>query len=238
VDACSPAGSQCNGLDRLFPAGVSCASAQAAASGETLWPGEAAAALRFAPARMAEFRLGRACARRALAALGAPPATIGVGGHREPLWPEGIVGSISHSGGRAAAAVAWSRSFAALGLDIESASGLDPELIAVVCRPEEARRVCSAGASGGLEALRIFSAKEAVYKALWPTLRRFLDFQALAVAWDDADGSFRATAHDPGCPAPLAEAIRGRCLRQAGMLVTAAWISAGDWRPGPGPAPA
>ena len=126
----------------------------------------------------------------------------------------------------------------ALGLDIESASGLDPELIAVVCRPEEARRVCSAGASGGLEALRIFSAKEAVYKALWPTLRRFLDFQALAVAWDDADGSFRATAHDPGCPAPLAEAIRGRCLRQAGMLVTAAWISAGDWRPGPGPAPA
>src|ERR1700679_1440183 len=47
--------------------------------------------------RQAEFFFGRLAARSVLAALNAPPGEVSVGASREPVWPPGIVGSISHT---------------------------------------------------------------------------------------------------------------------------------------------
>ena len=47
--------------------------------------------------RKAEFLAGRYCARAALAQLdGSLAVNIGIGANREPLWPPGFVGSITH----------------------------------------------------------------------------------------------------------------------------------------------
>lgn len=221
----------CEAIDGLFPAGVACAAAQALEPGERLFPEEATAATGFAPARLAEFRLGRACARRALGRLGMPPQAIAVGTRREPCWPAGIVGSISHAGGMAVAAVAHDHSFAALGLDIEASQVLEPRLIDMVCRPEEARRLHAGGADAAAEALLVFSAKEAVYKALAPLVGRFIDFQEVAILLHADGGGFRVQAHGGSCPAPLARALQGRIRHLAGMVATAVWIEAAAGRP-------
>src|SRR5262245_29080334 len=56
--------------------------------------------------RVREFTLGRLCARRALEALGHAPVPILRGPGREPLWPDGLVGSITHTRRYCAAVVA------------------------------------------------------------------------------------------------------------------------------------
>jgi 4'-phosphopantetheinyl transferase EntD len=77
---------------------------------------------RFAPRRLAEFVSGRACARRALVALGVPDAlrrAIPVGAHGQPVWPAGVVGSITHCPGRCAAVAAPSDRYRSIGIDNE-----------------------------------------------------------------------------------------------------------------------
>src|SRR5688572_21941564 len=61
--------------------------------------------------RRRDFILGRNCARKALAALGHGNAVIERRGNGAPLWPDGIVGSITHTSGYAAALVADARRF-------------------------------------------------------------------------------------------------------------------------------
>jgi 4'-phosphopantetheinyl transferase EntD len=46
--------------------------------------------------RWREFAAGRSCARKALAASGHAPVAVLQGAGREPVWPQGIVGSITH----------------------------------------------------------------------------------------------------------------------------------------------
>lgn len=216
-------------LQELFPAGIACSWLEAMPTAWSLLPEEAAAATGFVPARLAEFRLGRACARHALNVLGVPPTGIGMGSHREPLWPAGIVGSISHAGGLAAAAAARTSNFAALGLDIETTTALDPMLMATVCRPEEASRLRISDTAGA-DGMLVFSAKEAAYKALWPVVRRFMDFQDLAIVFDLPRYRFQVITHTTSCPAALARHLHGRFHRSGELIVTAAWIEAADAR--------
>ncbi|MEI8635195.1 hypothetical protein P4S72_30355 [Vibrio sp. PP-XX7] len=56
--------------------------------------------------RKCEFLAGRLCAKRAMAECGInAETTLGIGEHREPLWPEGVIGSISHCDTQAVAVV-------------------------------------------------------------------------------------------------------------------------------------
>src|SRR3970040_1578684 len=59
------------------------------------------------PLRAAEFRLGRRAAHLALKAIGSEPQPILRGSQREPIWPPGVVGSITHAGNHALAAAAF-----------------------------------------------------------------------------------------------------------------------------------
>ena len=84
-----------------------------------LFPEEEQALGRAVEKRRREFITGRACAREALGRLGLPPAPIGSGAHGEPLWPAGVVGSITHCEGYRACAVARASDLGALGIDAE-----------------------------------------------------------------------------------------------------------------------
>ncbi len=93
------------------------------------------------------------------------------------MWPEGIVGSISHDPCIAVAAAARERDFAALGIDVEPSEPLPPDLLDLIATPRERAEV----AENSLEARLLFAAKEAVYKAVYPLDRTFLDFQDVEV---------------------------------------------------------
>ena len=68
----------------------------AAMQGELL-PPEAQAIDHAVPKRRREFTAGRTAARRACARLGVWAGALPVAADRTPVWPEGVVGSISHS---------------------------------------------------------------------------------------------------------------------------------------------
>lgn len=134
--------------------------------------------------RQAEFFFGRLTARLAMAALGAPTAEIVIGPQREPVWPHGIVGSISHTGGLAMATAARPSRCHGIGIDVERAvSGDARDSIAssVLDAAEMAilDRHCAGMEDGGFSLA--FSAKESLYKGAFPSVQRFFDFAAARI---------------------------------------------------------
>ncbi|MBL3585607.1 4'-phosphopantetheinyl transferase superfamily protein [Rhodovulum sulfidophilum] len=126
--------------------------------------------------RAAEFRAGRLAAAAASASLTGMPCLAGRGADGAPLWPVGLAGSISHSGGQALALVGPSARRAGLGVDIEGplSPRVAAEIAPVALTPEE--RACF-GTDPVWVGL-IFSAKESLFKALSPRIGRRFDFDA------------------------------------------------------------
>ena len=105
----------------------------------TLFPSEAHSLGRAVEKRRREFITGRACARAALAHLGFDPVAIATGSYGEPLWPAGIVGSITHCRGYRASAVANVDEHGAIGIDAEVHAPLPAGVLEVVASPARAR---------------------------------------------------------------------------------------------------
>jgi 4'-phosphopantetheinyl transferase EntD len=147
-----------------------------------LFPEEAQSIARAVESRRQQFTAGRLLARQAWQKLGLAPQLLLSDEQRVPRWPAGIVGSITHTHGWCAAAVARAAQIVALGTDVEAATPLDTELWPRICRPEELRVLATYPAPrAGLLAKALFSAKESIYKALYPSVRIFLDFQAMHI---------------------------------------------------------
>ncbi|MEU7191588.1 4'-phosphopantetheinyl transferase superfamily protein [Streptomyces sp. NPDC045369] len=132
--------------------------------------------------RRREFALVRACARRALHALGAPPAPVLPGPHGAPQWPAGIVGSMTHRQGYCAAVLAHSADLLSLGIDAEPNEPLSPAVLRAFALPEERDSLRPCPHHPGVHHDRLlFSAKESVYKAWFPLTHRPLRPQHLQV---------------------------------------------------------
>ena len=170
---------------------------------------------RAAPIRRGSFKAGRVAARCALAKLGYPPGPLLAHPAGDPVWPAGVVGSISHAAGWALAVAAHRKDLYGLGLDLEGAEPLEEDLIDLVCRREE-RGIDPDLAAQGIDAAKLrFVAKEAWYKAVFPTWRRFIEFDEALVGINAGDGHFRASfvGKGPGPPAG-----RGDFILTAGLL--------------------
>ena len=208
---------------RLFDPLIRTAEIDPGTADDTLLPGEEAAIIHAVEKRRREFIAGRTCARRAMAALGEDPAPILQDGDRAPIWPQGLVGCITHTDTWCAVAVARTADgFRSLGLDIESAAPINPELLRIICLPEEQAYLDSqpAGERGLLGKL-IFSAKECAYKCQYPLSRTFLDFHAMRVYPDLAGGGFVAVFQRDAGPFSLGDGLRGRLLVDQGYIMTA-----------------
>jgi enterobactin synthetase component D len=136
---------------------------------------------RAVPKRKLEFLAGRHCARQALRAL-APrlgEVPIAIAKDHGPVWPAGVVGSITHSRGFASAAVALIEHAFGLGLDSEIL--ISPatlvEVAPSIATVGERRALVSAGeASEQLLLTVVFSAKEAIFKCLHRHVAEYFDF--------------------------------------------------------------
>jgi len=146
----------------------------------SLLPAEAEVMAAATRKRRQEFAAGRTCAHAALARLRIPASPLLTGPDREPLWPAGIVGSITHCDLYAAAAVSWSHDFLALGIDAEPSQPLPDGVLETVALPEEIAWIRSAGADGAAWDRLLFSAKESAFKAWYPIARTWIDFRDAA----------------------------------------------------------
>ena len=183
---------------------------------------------RAVPQRVAEFASGRWCAEQALARLGVPFGPVAIGPGREPLWPSGVVGSITHSGTRRAAAVAHEADVAALGVDVEVDRELPPEVVDDVLTGGERARFAD-----GAARLAAFSVKEAVFKAWFPRTGLWLDFRDVDLEPLAKSGiiGFRVR---PTASAPRSAALDLGLLR-CQAHVGAGYVAATAHLPGPRP---
>ncbi|MCB9229372.1 MAG: 4'-phosphopantetheinyl transferase superfamily protein [Deltaproteobacteria bacterium] len=155
--------------------------------------------------RKAEYLAGRYCIRQSMEQAGfvpGSPFSIRSGKHREPLWPEGWTGSVTHSHQLAMAAVAPRHLCRSLGLDLEKRLSeksfaairhavlfnSEPGLLeSVRGEGESAVRSC---------ATLIFSAKESIFKAIFPHVGIYFGFEdanITAIDWQRKTFSFRLT---------------------------------------------
>ncbi|ARF65652.1 MULTISPECIES: 4'-phosphopantetheinyl transferase [Streptomyces] len=230
-------------IERLLPDDVSCAATREETVPDgTLFPEEEALMARSVAKRRNDFATARACARRAMAGLGLPPVAV-LHGHRgKPLWPEGIVGSLTHCHGYRAAALAREQDVLSLGIDAEPHAPLPEGVRELVTLPAERERIGPQAeeGSGALHWDRVlFSAKESVFKTWYPVTGVELDFvEADLTMHQESDpggggtpgaarGTFtaRLLLTDPALPTTL----RGRWRIEDGVIATAVMVRP-NWR--------
>ena len=217
-------------MEDLLPRHVAAVEVFADFAAEQPFPGEEQFIVRAVEDRRSEFVTARRCARTALARLGYAPVALRPGEAREPQWPDGVVGSITHCAGYRAAAVARSCELAGIGIDAEPSGPLPPAVLDMVTSRQE---------QAMLRALRridestwwdrvLFSAKEAVYKAWFPLTRRWLAFEGVCLSIDPGTGCFTARLlvdgrRIDGGP-PLTE-LCGRFTATSPFILTAVTIA-------------
>ena len=131
----------------------------------------------FSPKRLSDFSTGRYCAMKALEQIGIQNVIIPIGKNREPIWPEGIVGSISHCDTLTGAIVSRKADHISLGLDIEEIGRVTADLWPYVFTDKEIEYLNTLPIDQQeLICTSIFSLKEAFYKFQFPITNLFLDF--------------------------------------------------------------
>ncbi|WP_212830409.1 4'-phosphopantetheinyl transferase [Catellatospora sp. TT07R-123] len=189
-------------IERVLPPGVRIAEAFADPEHgpDALFAQEAAHVAKAVDKRRREFTTVRVCARTALGQLGVDPAPLLPGVRGAPVWPAGVVGSMTHCDGYRAAAVSRITDHASVGIDAEPHAVLPDGVLGLIASESERRHLDElARAAPHVHWDRLmFCAKEAVYKAWSPLTGRWLDFLEADVAVDPGAGTFRARLLVPG----------------------------------------
>jgi 4'-phosphopantetheinyl transferase EntD len=198
-------------ISRILAPGVFGAEMKDAGQPVLFVPEEEALVANTAPKRRRDFALGRACAHQALTALGRGDAVIGRHGNGAPVWPDGVVGSITHTSGYAAALAADARRFSGAGLDAERVGAVSPDIWP---------KLFGSGERDYLEQLEdedrkltatlFFCAKEACYKA-WGAAPPFREIAVTRTR----DGFVAARAD---------KILAGRFAVEGDLLLAAVWF--------------
>jgi 4'-phosphopantetheinyl transferase EntD len=216
-------------IEDLLPPEIACVAIRGDDLSAMLTPEEVSQLGCSVESRVREFTTARSCARRALGKLGLPASPILRGSNREPVWPYGVIGSITHCQGYRAAAVAMQLDILTVGIDAEIHDELPAGVIEQVVVGEEC--VWLAEAPQGVHWDRLlFSAKESVYKAWFPLTGRWLGFEDVAVTLEPTHGRFHARLLVP--PPVVAghnlTGFTGRFLIRDGLVLTAIALRRGQ----------
>lgn len=181
-----------------------------------LWSQEEPAMAHARLPRVAEFSTGRACARAAMAELGLPAAPIPMGSDRAPVWPDDVLGSISHGTGLCIAMIARKGRYGGLGVDIEPDDPMPDNVARLVLTAQDAPVETA-------DERVVFCVKEAVYKAFYPITGQVWAFDAVHVRL--LGSKFEAVLARPVPGWPDRCVVRGHVIRRDGVIVTALALS-------------
>ncbi|GAA2703976.1 4'-phosphopantetheinyl transferase [Micromonospora olivasterospora] len=216
-------------IEQILPSAVAVAESFTDPAGLTPLPEEEPLVAAAVEKRRREFTTVRHCARRALAELGVAPVPILSGTRGAPVWPDGIVGSMTHCDGYRGAVLGRAAAFATLGVDAEPHAPLPEGVLEAIALPAEQARTAAlaAGHPGVCWDRLLFSAKESVYKAWFPLTRRWLDFSEADISLDPA-GTFvaRLLVSGPVLGGVPVTAFTGRFLVDGGLVLTAIAVPA------------
>ncbi|HDK8955184.1 TPA: 4'-phosphopantetheinyl transferase superfamily protein [Acinetobacter baumannii] len=148
--------------------------------------------------RQLEFLTGRLAAKYALQNLNLQDSIVYQGRHGEPLWPEGVLGGISHVGSKKSChAIAYARNNMVqekiFGIDIESQKNhiffqKKDEFYDVFLNKNEQAEIEKLLKDQAYLYLIIFSAKESIIKAFYLKYKQIIDFKN--IKFKALDGAF------------------------------------------------
>jgi enterobactin synthetase component D len=186
-----------------------------------LAPEESTHAMGLPPRRRRTWVCGRIALRRALALEGLDVPAVLADARGAPLLPPGISGSITHKESLAAGLVAR-EPVARVGVDLELCAERAPAIESRILTDDEALELGRLDAAArGPDLLLRFSAKEAIYKALDPFVRRYVGFKEVSVS-TQPDGSARVSSALRNGEGPFAIEVRWR--RFEGIVLTTARV--------------
>ncbi|MFG1174169.1 4'-phosphopantetheinyl transferase [Erwiniaceae bacterium CAU 1747] len=136
--------------------------------------------------RRAEYLASRYCLQQAMNTLGITQFVLHNDENRAPLWPAGLRGSLSHTH-RRLCALLTRRQDLLPGIDCEQIMGgaHASDMAHMIINSAERALLAALELPFSCALTVIFSAKESLYKAIWPEIRRFIDFSAAeVVGWD------------------------------------------------------
>ena len=144
--------------------------------------------------RQAEYLAGRICATQALTALNFDNPIIHTADDRVPIWPAGTFGSITHTKGIAAAIAGIKHGSTGVGIDVEKLmkDSQETKLQTHILRDDENMQFHEFGKQVTHPLSVIFSAKESIYKALYPFVKKYFGFdKARLVAFNETVLTFK-----------------------------------------------
>lgn len=212
-------------LNRLFPPNVALVKAEAWMWQTPVRNEEEMLIERAVEKRRREFRAGRHAAHAALAGLNAPDLPLLRGEHREPLWPSGYLGSITHCRDLCIAVCAPDGDLMGLGIDAEPLDPLPQGVDRYIHTEKEAAFIAD---NPGLHPERlIFSAKESLFKCYYPLVQCYFGFHAVALSFDRERQSYHF-APTERCDFEFpALRFHGRYAVDRGHLITAGYLTRG-----------
>ena len=168
--------------------------------------------------RKREFIAGRFCAHEAMVLANITAKHIQIGEKGEPIWPSNIVGSITHSHGYAAAAVARKSDILSLGIDAEVDEPLSSKVLRRISNDQEHQWAKTVGGTLVQHPGKVlFSAKEATYKAWYPITHEWLGFKEALINFHDQGNTFTVHIQKNG---PIKE-MHGKYMIREDVIVTA-----------------
>jgi len=209
---------------QLFPPGVVVVRATDAMALEPLHPAEERG--RMGEKRRREYTLGRACARRALSRLGFEGFALRSDDDRVPIWPAGVVGSLTHCRGYCAVAAAPVATALGLGIDAEPSEPLSTRVLQRICTAAELERNAGLPEPPCGWGKLVFCAKESFYKCYFPLARKVLGFRDAEVIFDPTARRFEARLLRGDAPgARGARVLHGRYRFDAHHVVAAVTLT-------------
>ncbi len=140
--------------------------------------------------RLTHFSTGRLCAKRVMANLGLADNEILIGPDKVPIWPKGIVGSISHTEGMAGAVAAKSSELLSIGMDIEEIGRVKDNMWDMLFTPTEQKYLNQlTEKEKAFYTTLFFSMKESFYKLQYSLTKFNLWFTEVEINKSDENFS-------------------------------------------------
>ncbi len=214
-------------IAQLFPPEAAVEDAVPSTTEAELLPEEAPIVARAVERRRRELAAGRLCVRRALVRLGHEPVAVPHDDRRAPIWPPGVVGSISHTGDYCAAVVARREAVRAVGLDVERDAPVKERLWDRICTERELAWIAGRDVhEQGRWVRLVFSAKEAFYKCQYLVTSTYLGFHEAELSLSVDVRRWTATLAVDAGPMGRGTTIEGGWVVDGGLIATGCWLPA------------
>lgn len=137
---------------------------------------------KVAEKRIASYLAGRCVASIALDCMGQSGFVVERGICGEPIWPTGIVGSISHTHNQCVCLISRGPYLAGVDTEVITPINEDPNLVNIISNGVEKKWIRKLNQEQAkIQTTLLFSAKETLFKALFPLVQEYFDFTCAQV---------------------------------------------------------